>query len=703
MFTNMCYHTLLDCASKFRRRGITGYRMSEKEKNQQNSRETEPQGGNGSEDGYRFLDQTIKKKPASRGNILLRIFGIAVSGIAVGLIAAVVFSLIHPEMIEAVYEKKEEAKITIPADEDPEAAAVQTASSETAEETGASAESELEKTTQADSSGAETAGSGEASTEAAPEKEEADKAPETEDAGKNDGAPEEEQDTQEEPAAADGTAGPETEEPGSEEPEAAETEAEAEVTDTEEPGTEDEAEEPGSEDAEAEEPGTEEAEAADPEAEETGTENPDTEMPEDPSASDGTAETKTEEPGTAESAADEAGTEEQEAGEAVTEAPETGDTETEGSGAAEPGTEAGLAEGSEEEPGAAEPGMEDPESGAPGADGAEEEVPEEDGLGISLEEYRQLYQDMFAVAEDAEHSLVQVIGITSEMDYFNQNYESQRRASGLIVAMNSSDLFILTEYRAVEQAERIQIVFCNSRMTDATYQLYDQNTGLAVVKVQLNNIGEETLEELQTARLGNSYVVRRGEPVLALGSPTGYSDSIVSGIITSVGGRASAVDLEYELMMTDIEGSSDGSGVLIDLDGKVIGIITHAFGMDRDDITALAVSPLKKLIQDLSNNEPQKYIGIRGQDVTQEIADRTGIPRGVLVTEVIADSPAMLAGIKEYDVIVRFGEEQTIATMEDYQRAVRLLSPDDVITVTAMRKGIGGYAEITFEVTVEGR
>ena len=322
--------------------------------------------------------------------------------------------------------------------------------------------------------------------------------------------------------------------------------------------------------------------------------------------------------------------------------------------------------------------------------------------GITLQEYRQLYKDMMDVAEEPEHALVQVIGITKELDYFNQNYENQRRISGLVVAMTDTALYILTEYRVVERVQRIQVVFCDGTMTDAVFQKADQNTGLAVLKIWLDNISEDTKEKLITAPLGNSYKVERGEPVLALGSPLGFADSIAYGIVTSTSSKAPVADAEYSLLTTDIDGSPDGSGVLIDLDGKVVGVITGSFGSSTGSITCLAISQLKELIEDLSNNEPQNYIGILGQDVTQDITDRTGIPRGLLVTDVIQDSPAMLAGIKKYDVVVKI-EDQMIDTMHSYHKAVKKLESEETVVITAMRKGTEGYAEMEFEVTVESR
>lgn len=319
---------------------------------------------------------------------------------------------------------------------------------------------------------------------------------------------------------------------------------------------------------------------------------------------------------------------------------------------------------------------------------------------IGLEEYRQLYKDMLAVAEKPKRALVTVVGISSEMDYFNQNYENQKQISGLLAADNGQDLFILTEYRVVENVERIQVTFYDGSTVDAIYQRHDANTGLTILKVGLSELEDSTREGIELAPLGSSYGVTQGEPVMAIGSPMGYSDSVAYGVITSVTNKISTLDTEYNLLTTDINGSGEGSGVLINLDGEIIGIIAQSYSTeDKDIITALAVSQIKDLIESLSNDEARPYIGIKGQDVTAQISHRTGIPKGVLVTAVQADSPAMLAGMKEYDVVVKIGEDE-ISGFRQYRDRLDQLTPGQTVILTAMRRGAEGYAEVEFEVTV---
>ena len=637
--------------------------MSDQEKENKKTEQDEIQSEQ-QKDTYRFMDQTIKKRPVDRKAILFRVIGTLGSGIVIGLVAALVFNLAQPALRHSIKGDEVSEKVTFTPDEEGEQKAEeQSDSGETdgKEETDASENNE-EKTADLPAENiAEGANSLPVAEEAALQR--------------DDEATLKSGDKINQQKDDDGLQGKEQDQPEA-----------------------------------GEQP-------------ETPADHPDVsaDHPEDSfqkeSGEMSTVEQKESEAGADETEQVLAGSGTEKSEEQLTEAEATKQEDTDPEGKPqevkqpEAGEQAEASADHPEEKTSEEKKQEEkkPEEKNPEENtesGKEKESTEEDIQantdGITLQEYRQLYRDLMQVADETEHALVQVIGITSEIDYFNQNYENQRRISGLTVARTEEDLFILTEYRVVDQVERIQVVFCDGSMTDATFQKADPNTGLAIIKVPLDTIRKETREEIAVAALGSSYTVQRGDPVLAVGSPLGFMDSVSVGIVTSNGTRAPVADTEYTLLNTDIEGSSDGSGVLIDLDGKIVGVISGSLRSNNACITGLAISQLKEIIEKLSNNESLNYVGIFGQDVTKDITERTGIPRGVLVTGTEEDSPAMLAGIKEYDVIVKIGD-QSVSTLRDYYKMLRSLEPDEPVQFTAMRKGTQGYAEVTFEVTVEGR
>lgn len=305
------------------------------------------------------------------------------------------------------------------------------------------------------------------------------------------------------------------------------------------------------------------------------------------------------------------------------------------------------------------------------------------------------------MAEEPERSLVTVQGITSDVDWMNNSYENEKQISGFLVADNGKEYFVLTEYRVVEKVDRILVTFSNGATADAHFQKQDPSTGLAVLKVSKDEIDSDTRKIIKIAELGSSTVIQRGEPVLAVGSPAGYSGSIAFGMVTSTANQKSTLDNEYSLFTTDIMGDSEGSGVLVSLDGKIIGVIVQSFSMEagKDVVTAVPISEVKGVIEKLSNNEDIIYLGVRGQDISGELAQKTGIPKGIYVNEVEEDSPAMVGGIQNGDVIVKI-QGESVETLSQLRRQLDKCKVDQKIAVTAMRKGAEGYVEIVFDVTV---
>lgn len=319
---------------------------------------------------------------------------------------------------------------------------------------------------------------------------------------------------------------------------------------------------------------------------------------------------------------------------------------------------------------------------------------------LELQDYQALQNKLYAIGKSANRFIVTVTGVVSDTDWYNNPYESAGQASGVIIGDNKRELLILTEHKVIADAEEISVTFSNEVTVTAYLKKYDGNTGLAVLAVEMENLEESTKKAISYAVLGNSLKVAQGNVVIAAGSPLGTNYSIGTGNITSVGNVIHTVDNTYTVFTTDIVGSSNSSGVLLNLAGEVVGLVMQDYGSKEDGntLTAISISDLKQVIEMLSNGRDIPYLGLKVVNVTDKIADEYDIPQGVYIREVVLDSPALEAGLQNGDVIVAM-DGQEIFTEEDYEAKILSLQPGAVIEVTAKRQGMEGYNTITCSVT----
>lgn len=321
---------------------------------------------------------------------------------------------------------------------------------------------------------------------------------------------------------------------------------------------------------------------------------------------------------------------------------------------------------------------------------------------FGLEEYGNVYQELSELAQKVSRAIVTVTGVTSDVDWFNNTYESEAVASGVIVANNGRAMLVLVNMNHIKNAEKIVVTFCDQTQADARLMQKDDSTGFAILSVSLMAIEEETMDVITIATLGSSNTANLpGTPVIALGSPMGTSGSVCYGIVTSSGTVIDQVDSAYKLISTDMYGSRNATGVLVDLRGMVIGLIDNSYNSsDRGNLlSAYGISELKRTITKMSNNQPRAYLGIHGADVPVEAIVESGIPRGAYIKEIEMDSPAMTAGIQSGDVITSIGDDE-VASYSAYHQSLMEKKVGSEVKVKGQRQGADGYVDIDFTVTV---
>ena len=322
-------------------------------------------------------------------------------------------------------------------------------------------------------------------------------------------------------------------------------------------------------------------------------------------------------------------------------------------------------------------------------------------VSMELKDYEKMYQQLMQIGNQVSKSLVDISAVKTDTDWFDEALTSHKSVAGLIIGDNGMELLILTEHEKVKDGD-LKVRFYDYTEAAGTLKKYDSNTGLAVISVNLSDVDSSTRDVISYAELGSSKSLRSGQPVIVVGNPTGSSGSLLFGNLTSVTQTAELYDSSYNILTTDILKSSNGSGVVADWSGKIVGLLQEKTEVEGQDntIQAYGISDVKDLIEHLSNNQDIVYMGIVGADVTTSISEQENIPIGVYVSEVSLDSPAITAGIQPGDIITEING-QAIVNLKDIVATLLKCSSGQTVDVRYKRADASGYQDLQASVTLK--
>lgn len=311
-----------------------------------------------------------------------------------------------------------------------------------------------------------------------------------------------------------------------------------------------------------------------------------------------------------------------------------------------------------------------------------------------LNDYMGYYKALKSVADKAGLSVVTVTAAKQGVDFFNSTYQNIADEYGIVISSDSTGYYILTEYSLVKNSENIQVTYYDKTVDTAEFVAGDTTTDMAVIKTGSLNTA------VVPVQFGNSDAVLKGDLLVATGKLYGFNGTIGYGIATGVNNSVNDTDSIYRLINTDISGTATSNGVILNLHGEVVGIITMAYNSDNTNfITAYAINDVRNLMQNLVNKKSMPYLGIKGQTVTDEIAATNKIPKGIYISAVETNSPAYKSGIQSGDVITRINGTE-INNMESFMMQLEKNNPGDNVNVTIKRRGREDYKEIEFNIVL---
>ena len=254
--------------------------------------------------------------------------------------------------------------------------------------------------------------------------------------------------------------------------------------------------------------------------------------------------------------------------------------------------------------------------------------------------------------------------------------------SGVIVSASG---YILTNNHVVEGADEIEVVLNDSRSARAKVIGTDPDTDLAILKIEL--------DKLPVIVLGNSDGAQVGDQVLAIGNPFGVGQTVTSGIVSALGRNHLGINTFENFIQTDAAiNPGNSGGALVDTNGDLLGINTAIYSRSGGNMGigfAIPVSIAKQVLEGIVKDGQinRGWIGVEPSDLSPELAETFNVKaqQGVIITGVLQNGPAALAGIRPGDVIVKIAN-QPVADVATLLSQVAALKPGTAARFSIQRK-----------------
>jgi S1-C subfamily serine protease len=247
------------------------------------------------------------------------------------------------------------------------------------------------------------------------------------------------------------------------------------------------------------------------------------------------------------------------------------------------------------------------------------------------------------------------------------------------------DGYVLTNSHVVSGAKKLTVILNDGRRLVGSLVGDDPHTDLALVRVDA--------PDLVPARLGDSSALRVGQLVVALGNPYGFDCTVTAGVVSALGRslRSQSGRLIDDVIQTDAAlNPGNSGGPLVNTHGEVIGVNTAMIRPAQGICFAVAMRTASFVVSRLMRDGRlrRSYIGVGGQDVPllRKVVRFFDLPieSGVMVISVEADSPGAAAGLRDGDIMLRFGETW-IEGIDDLHRQLTEERVGDPVELMVLR------------------
>jgi len=270
-------------------------------------------------------------------------------------------------------------------------------------------------------------------------------------------------------------------------------------------------------------------------------------------------------------------------------------------------------------------------------------------------------------------------------------HREQTLGSGVIVSAQGQG-YVLTNNHVIAHATDIQVLLYDGRIAKATLVGADEESDLAVLKIDASN--------LPVIHMATQQPLRPGDVVLAIGNPLGLNQTVTMGIVSAIGRQLSSSSAEAFIQTDAAINLGNSGGALVNAEGELVGINTLLIGKaaGAEGIGfAIPIATARKVLDQIiaTGHVVRGWIGADYAFVP--VAANSGLPaaaRGAQVTVVYPGGPAALAGIQPRDILLRIGNDD-ILDPADLRRREAALKPGSKVEVSGLRNGSPFHVELT--------
>lgn len=336
-----------------------------------------------------------------------------------------------------------------------------------------------------------------------------------------------------------------------------------------------------------------------------------------------------------------------------------------------------------------------------------------------------------SIEQISEMCLPSVVAITNKGEaeirslWGTFTQETEGAGSGVIIGKTDKELVIVTNYHVVSGSKELSVMFSyqegsddisDTEIVNAEIKDYDSSKDLAVIAVNLSSLSQETLNNIKVATLGDSNELALGEQVVAIGNALGYGQSITTGIVSAMGRTVSAenagetVGSANQYIQTDAAiNPGNSGGALFNMKGELVGINSAkaadvkvegmGYAIPISDIRGDMEMMMQRETRLVVEESERGYLGISGNNVTEEINQAYDIPIGAHISSITEGSPAEKAGLQRGMIITGI-DGKTVQTIEELKEYLTYYKAGEAVTLTVKVRTDSGYEEKQIPVTL---